>query len=179
MKQQRIPGFFDSLLCTPAFLFLCAMFLCGAMAGGLTGLHASDGDNALQLADLIAALPEQAGKSVLCAALWVCLPIVCALLRPAELFLSGIAAAKGFVLAMTAAVALSSEGSLLLSLCAAGIPATLSVPALLAACAMVWQSGETSGRYSLRACRAPYGVCIALAVVSALLRTFLTAMLDL
>ena len=35
MKKQHILGFFDSLVRTPAFLFLCAMFLCGALAGGL------------------------------------------------------------------------------------------------------------------------------------------------
>lgn len=179
MKQRHIPGFFDNLLSTPAFLFLCAMFLCGAMAGGLTGLHASEGDHALRLADLLATLPEQWGKSVLCAVLWVCLPIVCALLRPAELFLSGLAAAKGFVLAMTAAIGLSGEGSVLFSLCAAGLPAFLSVPALLAACAMVWQSGESSGHYSLRTCRAPYGVCIALAAASALLRALFALLWDL
>ena len=34
MSKQHILGFFDDLVRTPAFLFLCAMFLCGAVAGG-------------------------------------------------------------------------------------------------------------------------------------------------
>ena len=96
---------------------------------------------------MLAALPGQAVKSVLCAVLWVALPLVCVLLRPAAFFLSGLAAARGFVLALTVAVGVGREESLLLSLCAAGIPAVLSVSALLAACAMVWQSGETTGQY--------------------------------
>ena len=44
MNKQHILGFFDDLVRTPVFLFLCAMFLCGAAAGGLTGLRASEGD---------------------------------------------------------------------------------------------------------------------------------------
>ena len=70
----------------------------------------------------------------------------------AALLLSAVAAARGFVLALTVAVAVGqAEG--LLPLLAAGFPAVLGVSALLAACAMVWQGGETSGRYSLRACQ--------------------------
>ena len=73
--KQHILGFFDSLVRTPAFLFLCAMFLCGALAGGLTGLHASEGDSAVELTAMLSALPEQVLKSVLCAALWLVLPV--------------------------------------------------------------------------------------------------------
>ena len=66
MNKQHILGFFDSLVRTPAFLFLCAMFLCGALAGGLTGLHAGEGDSAIELAAVLSGLPGQALKSVLC-----------------------------------------------------------------------------------------------------------------
>ena len=170
MNKQHILGFFDALVRTPAFLFLCAMFLCGALAGGLTGLHASAGDSAVELASLLSALPGQVLKSVLCALLWLALPLVCALLRPAPLCLSALAAARGFVLALTVAVGIGEGEALLLSLCAAALPAVLSVSALLAACAMVWQSRETAGRYALRACRGPYALCLALAALSALLR---------
>ena len=176
MKKQHILGFFDSLVRTPAFLFLCAMFLCGAVAGGLTGLRAGEGDGAVLLAAALHALPGQAVKSVLCAVLWIALPLLCALLRPTGLLLSAVAAARGFVLALIVAVGMSGEDSLLLSFGTVGLPAVLSVPALLAACAMVWQSGETSGRYSLRACRAPYLACMVLAAVSAVLRTLFAAL---
>ena len=49
MNKQHILGFFDDLVRTPVFLFLCAMFLCGAAAGGLTGLRAGEGDGAAVL----------------------------------------------------------------------------------------------------------------------------------
>ena len=97
MNKQHIPGFFDSLVRTPAFLFLCAMFLCGALAGGLTGLHASEGDSAVELTAMLSALPGQAVSSVLCAVLWLVLPLVCALLRPVSLCLSAVALAEEVV----------------------------------------------------------------------------------
>ena len=188
--KQHILGFFDSLVRTPAFLFLCAMFLCGALAGGLTGLHASEGDSAVELTAMLSALPErgvdlvvcpgcalpeQVLKSVLCAALWLVLPLVCALLRPVALCLSALAAARGFVLALTVAVSIGQGEDVLLSLLAAGLPAVFSVSALLAACAMVWQSGEAAGRYSLRACRVQYALCVLIAMLSALLRAGIAA----
>lgn len=176
MNRQHILGFFDDLARTPAFLFLCAVFLCGAVAGGLTGLRAAEGDGAVELAALLCALPEQTLRSVLCALLWIVLAPLCALLRPAPLFLSAVTAARGFVLALTVAVGLGQQQGLLLSFGAAALPAVLSVPALLAACAMVWQSGEASGRYSLRACRAPFAVCLLLAAAGALLRAAFAAL---
>ena len=160
MNKQHILGFFDDLVRTPVFLFLCAMFLCGAAAGGLTGLRAVEGDGAAVLSGLLAELPAHVVQSTLCALIWVLLPLVCAFLRPRELLLSAVAAARGFVLAMTVAVSVGE----------AGVPAVLSVSALLAACSMVWQGGEATGRYSLRTCRMPYFLCITLAVLSALLR---------
>ena len=42
---------------------------------------------------------------------------------------------------------------------------------------MVWQGGETSGRYSLRACRGPYALCLLLAAAGALLRAGLASLL--
>ena len=175
MNKQHILGFFDDLVRTPVFLFLCAMFLCGAAAGGLTGLYAGEGDGAVVLSAMLAELPAHLMQSVLCALVWVTLPLVCAFLRPTELLLSAVAAARGFVLAMTVAVSIG-DGTGILTAGAAGLPAVLSVSALLAACAMVWQSGEASGRYSLRTCRVPYLLCGTMAVVSALLRAGIAAL---
>ena len=169
MNKQHILGFFDDLVRTPVFLFLCAMFLCGAAAGGLTGLRAGEGDGAAVLSGLLAELPAHVVQSTLCALIWVLLPLVCAFLRPRELLLSAVAAARGFVLAMTVAVSVG-EGDALI------VPAVLSVSALLAACSMVWQGGEATGRYSLRTCRMPYFLCITLAVLSALLRAAIAAL---
>lgn len=93
MNKQHILGFFDDLVRTPVFLFLCAMFLCGAAAGGLTGLRAGEGDGAAVLSGLLAELPAHVVQSTLCALIWVLLPLVCAFLRPRELLLSAVARA--------------------------------------------------------------------------------------
>ena len=113
---------------------------------------------------------------MLCAVVWLALPLLCAPLRAAPRLLSALAAARGFVLALTVSVSIGQGEGVLLPLTAAGLPAVLSVSALLAACAMVWQSGETAGRFALRACRAPYAVCMALAALSALLRAGIAAL---
>jgi len=175
MRKRHIPGFFDSLVRTPVFLFLCAMFLCGALAGGLTGLHAGEGDNALSLTGMLAALPENAAKTVLCALLWVALPLMFSLLRPASLFLSGLCAARGFVLALTIAVSLGSIDGFFLSLCTAGLPGLLSVPALLASCAIAWPGIGDGGILSKNS-RGPYVFCFLLAAASALMRVGLAAL---
>ena len=63
MNKRHIPGFFDALARTPSFVFLCSMFLCGAAAGGLTGLHAAE------------ALPAVISVSALlaaCTLVWEC-----------------------------------------------------------------------------------------------------------
>ncbi|WP_283672919.1 hypothetical protein [Butyricicoccus sp. Marseille-Q5471] len=176
MRKKHVLGFFDELLRTPAFVFLCAMFLCGALAGGMTGLIAGEGDDAIHLAALLSALPEQAGRCVLGAVLWIALPVLCALLRPVPLFLAGLCAARGFVLALTVAVGIGQKESLLLSVLATGLPAVLAVPALLAACTMVWCVTDPSGgKTLLQSCRIPYVICIVLAALSALLRVLLAA----
>ena len=114
MNKQHILGFFDDLVRTPVFLFLCAMFLCGAAAGGLTGLRAGEGDGAAVLSGLLAELPAHVVQSTLCALIWVLLPLVCAFLRPRELLLSAVAAARGFVLAMTVAVSVGEGNALII-----------------------------------------------------------------
>ena len=77
---------------------------------------------------------------------------------------------------MTVAVSVGEGNALIIG--AAGVPAVLSVSALLAACSMVWQGDEATGRYSLRTCRMPYFLCITLAVLSALLRAAIAALCD-
>ncbi len=176
MKKRHIPGFFDNLARTPAFLFLCAVFLCGALAGGLTGLHAETGDRALGLASLLSALPENAPKALLCSVIWIAVPMACSLLRPAALFLSFACAARGFVLALTIAISLASGGGFLLSICTAGFPALLSVPALLASCAMLWPGPAPRKGLLPKGSGGPYALCFALAAASALLRVGFAAL---
>ena len=150
MNKRHIPGFFDALARTPSFVFLCSMFLCGAAAGGLTG------------------------KSVLCAVLWLVLPPAAALFRPAALWLSGIAAARGFVLALSLAVAVAQgEGAAVLA--AEALPAVISVSALLAACTLVWECTQNAAPWAKS--RAPFALCLASAALSALLRVLFAILL--
>ena len=159
MNKRHIPGFFDALARTPSFVFLCSMFLCGAAAGGLTGLHAAEGDCALELTALLRELPGQAGKSVLCAVLWLVLPP---------------AAARGFVLALSLAVAVAQgEGAAVLA--AEALPAVISVSALLAACTLVWECTQNAAPWAKS--RAPFALCVASAALSALLRVFFAILL--
>ena len=66
-------------------------------------------DGAAVLSGLLAELPAHVVQSTLCALIWVLLPLVCAFLRPRELLLSAVAAARGFVLAMTVAVSVGER----------------------------------------------------------------------
>lgn len=168
MNKRHIPGFFDALARTPSFAFLCTMLMCGAAAGGLTGLYAAEGDSAFELTSLLRALPGQAGKSVLCAVLWLVLALPAAFIRPAPLYLSGLAAARGFVLALClAAAAVQGEG--------AAMTAVLSVAALLAVLTLLWEC--TQGTLPWAKSRAPFLLCMALAALSALLRVLFAVLL--
>ena len=174
MNKRHIPGLFDALARTPSFAFLCTMLMCGAAAGGLTGLYAAEGDSAFELTSLLRALPGQAGKSVLCAVLWLVLALPAAFIRPAPLYLSGLAAARGFVLALClAAAAVQGEGAAVMA--AQAVPAVLSVAALLAALTLLWEC--TQGTLPWAKSRAPFLLCMALAALSALLRVIFAVLL--
>ena len=86
LNKQHIL-FFDDLVRTPVFLFLCAMFLCGAAAGGLTGLRAGEGDGAAVLPVCWLNCPRMWCRARWARFIWVLLPLVCAFLRPRELLL--------------------------------------------------------------------------------------------
>ncbi len=173
MKKRHILGYFDNLVRTPAFLFLCAVFLCGAIAGGLTGLHASEGDRALCLNNILALLPENVLKSVLCSLVWAVLPLACAMLPVPALMLSLLCAAKGFVIALTVSISLGNENGFLLSLCAGGLPALISVPALIASAAIAWPVASENKTVLSKSSRLPFLICVFLAAVSALIRAAL------
>ena len=111
---------------------------------------------------------------MLCAVLWLVLPPAAGLLRPAALWLSGIAAARGFVLALSLAVAVAQgEGAAVLA--AEALPAVISVSALLAACTLVWECTQNAAPWAKS--RAPFALCLASAALSALLRVFFAILL--
>lgn len=174
MNKRHIPGFFDALARTPSFAFLCTMFAVGAAAGGLTGLYAAEGDSALTLAALLRALPGQAGKSVLCAVLWPMLALPAAFIRPAPLYLSGFAAARGFVLALClAAAAVQGEGAAVMA--AQAVPSVVGVAALLGALTLLWECTQSAVPWAKS--RGPFLLCVALSALSALLRVLFAAFL--
>lgn len=178
MKKKHILNFFDDLVKTAVFVFLCAIFLVGALAGGLTGLMASEGDAASALAEMMSLLPQQTLRSVVSALLWVLVPVFLSLFKPSSLFLSALCAAKGYTLALTIAIVIGSEQSLWISILMTGIPAVFSVPAVLACCTMMWgfADGGRSKGY-VKKIILPYMVCVALAVVGAVLRIFFAMLL--
>lgn len=177
MRKQPIVSFFDWLAGTPTFVFLCGMLLCGAIAGGMTGLYAQAGENAVRLASLTDILPEQVAYCLLYALGWLVLPLICGVLPSTALLLSGVVAARGYTLGLTAAVSLMRGDGLLLSLGMCGIPALLNIPALLAACTMVWQNKQGAERLRWASCRVAYLCCIGLSLLSGVLRIVMAVLL--
>lgn len=151
------------------------MFLCGAAAGGLTGLHAAEGDCALELTALLRELPGQAGKSVLCAVLWLVLPPAAALLRPAALWLSGHRSGAGALCSRCRSPSRSRRGRGRPSLRRRRFRRVISVSALLAACTLVWECTQNAAPWAKS--RAPFALCLASAALSALLRVFFAILL--
>ena len=106
--------------------------------------------------------------------LWLVLALPAAFIRPAPLYLSGLAAARGFVLALClAAAAVQGEGAAVMA--AQAVPAVLSVAALLAALTLLWEC--TQGTLPWAKSRAPFLLCMALAALSALLRVIFAVLL--
>ena len=150
MNKRHIPGFFDALARTPSFAFLCTMLMCGAAAGGLTGLYAAEGDSAFELTSLLRALPGQAGKSILCAVLWLVLALPAAFIRPAPLYLSGLACWR---------LRRAGEAVVIWRRAAPAVPG--SVAALLAALTLLWEC--TQGTLPWAKSHAPFLLCMGFA----------------
>lgn len=152
MKRRKGLGSFSfrEVWGTPAFLFLTAVFLCGAAAGSLTGLKSAVTEGALvdQLADSVLAMAEDGSVerlvagSLLPAVGWPLLALLCGALRPNSLFLSAAVAARGFLFAFAVGAMLGARGTegILLSAvsCAAG--GVVTIPCLLLAATAAFQA---------------------------------------
>ena len=120
MKRQRVLRFLSLrvLWDTPHLVFLTAMLLCGALAGSCTGLRSGHSEGALleQLAGQMVAQAQVgdgavgllAGKALVGALGWQAAAILCGMLRGHSLWLSGLCAARGFLLAFSAGAFLST-----------------------------------------------------------------------
>ena len=178
MKKQNVLGFFSvsGLTQTPAFVFLTAVFLCGAVAGSLTGVISTSRGITLTLR-----LPEEQSAAMLLAGtlLWLAGAVVAGCIPPGGLFLSAVVAARAFVLSFSVAALLGDPPlqSIWLSLKTFGLQAVITVPCLLvtsaaAFCASIDQPrGMRFGYwYALRKYQAVILLCVLLCSGSILLR---------
>lgn len=200
MKRQKVLSFsaLKILWDTPHLVFLTAMLLCGALAGSCTGLRSGHSEGALleQIAQqMIAqaqvgdgALWELCGKALLSALGWQAAAVLCGMLRGHSLLLSGLCAARGFLLSFAAGAFFSTlqMQGLLLALVTGGPSTVIQVPCLLltaAACFLAGQEASCSRKgywYALTRFRGAVLLCTLLACAGALVRVpmlFLAAQL--
>ena len=178
MKRQNVLSFFSisRLTQTPAFLFLTAVFLCGAVAGSLTGVISTSRGVTLSFS-----LPEERSAVMLLGGtlLWLAGALLAGALPPGGLFISAVVAARAFVLSFSVAALLDEPAlkTIWLSLKTFGLQAVITVPCLLvtataAFCASIDQPrGMRLGYwYALRKYRPAIFACFLLCGASALLR---------
>lgn len=190
MKRQRVLSFLSLrvLWDTPHLVFLTAMLLCGALAGSCTGLRSGHSEGALleQLAGQMVAQAQVgdgavgllAGKALVGALGWQAAAILCGMLRGHSLWLSGLCAARGFLLAFSAGAFLSTmqwEG-LLLALVTGGVSAIVTVPCLILTASACFLAGQEASRrrggywYALARYRGAVLLCTAMALGGGLVR---------
>ncbi|MGE4548392.1 MAG: hypothetical protein AB7C89_02440 [Intestinibacillus sp.] len=178
---------------TPAFLFLIALFLCGVIAGGFTGLMGGTQGSVARLTDYLTAnasgetsLAVQAVGAVGSTLIWIVLCLVAGAMTPYSLFLAAVVAARGFVLSFTVAAVVGTLGlrGVGISLVTTGAPALVTVPCLLivATTAFLAAADAPQGKrggylYALGRYRGALTLCIVLSAVAALLRAAVTPLL--
>lgn len=155
MKAKNIPGSFSvrMLFGTPVFVFLTALFTCGAIAGSFTGLLSVRQGTALfhnlaaELTASVAGRNELIRGALYAAAgalIWQFCALTAALLRPASLFIAAVVAARGFTLAFSASALLTALGEqgAWLSFGVSGASAIFTVPCLLLTAAAAFQAAQ-------------------------------------
>lgn len=190
MKRQKVLSFFSlrTLWDTPHLVFLTAMLLCGALAGSCTGLRSGHSEGAL-LEQIAVQMVEQArigdgnvwmllARTLAGALAWQGAAILCGMLRGHSLLLSGLCAARGFLLSFAAGAFLSTLQlrGLLLALMTGGVSAVVTVPCLLltaSACFLAGQDVPNNRKgywYALARFRSAIALCTLLACCGAILR---------
>jgi len=178
MKRQNVLSFLSiaSLTQTPAFLFLTAVFLCGAVAGSLTGVISTSRGVTLSVA-----LTEERSAAMLLAGtlLWLAGAVLAGALPPGGLFVSAVVAARAFVLSFSVAALLGEPvwGTIWLSLKTFGLQAVVTVPCLLVTAAAAFCASIDQPRgmklgywYALKKYRPALLACFLLCGASTLLR---------
>lgn len=190
MKRQKVLSFFSLRILwdTPHLVFLTAMLLCGALAGSCTGLRSGHSEGAL-LEQIAVQMVEQArigdgnvwmllARTLASALAWQVAAILCGMLRGHSLLLSGLCAARGFLLSFAAGAFLSTLQlrGLLLALITGGVSAVVTVPCLLltaSACFLAGQDAPNNCKgywYALARFRSAIALCTVLACCGAILR---------
>ena len=190
MKRQKVLSFFSLRILweTPHLVFLTAMLLCGALAGSCTGLRSGHSEGAL-LEQIAVQMVEQArigdgnvwmllARTLASALAWQVAAILCGMLRGHSLLLSGLCAARGFLLSFAAGAFLSTLQlrGLLLALMTGGVSAVVTVPCLLltaSACFLAGQDAPNNRKgywYALTRFRSAIALCTVLACCGAILR---------
>ena len=178
MKKRNVLSFFSvgALTQTPAFLFLTAIFLCGAAAGSLTGVISTSRGVMLSFE-----LPEERNALFLLfgTLLWLVGAVLAGLLPPGGLFISAVVAARAFILSFSVAAMLGKPAwaTIWLSLKAFGLQAVVTVPCLLVTAAAAFNAGIDQPRgmkhaywYALRRYRSAVLVSFLLSAASVPLR---------
>lgn len=185
--KRKISFFSISLVWgTPAFLFLIALFLCGVIAGGFTGLMGGTHGSVAQLANYLTAnasgetsLAVQAVGAISSTLLWLVLCLIAGALTPYSLFLAAVAAARGFALSFAVSAIVGTLGlrGVGISLVTTGAPALVTVPCLLivATTAFLAAADAPQGKrggylYALGRYRGALTLCFVLSIAAALLR---------
>ena len=191
--KRRIHFFSISMIWgTPAFLFLVALFLCGAIAGSFTGIMGGTAESVSRLTSYLTqgtpAAPSalQAVGDVAGTLLWLVISLVAGLLTPPSLFVAAVAAARGFTLSFAVAAVVSTLGmrGMWVSLVTTGLPAMVTVPCLLmTATAAFLSAGEAAhgGKarywYTLGRYRGALALCALFSAAAALARALAAPLL--
>lgn len=182
MKKQNVLSLFSisGLTQTPAFLFLIAVFLCGAAAGSLTGVISTSRGVVLAAELTDVEQPNGAPLALLAGTLlWIAAVLLAAAIPPGGLFLSAVVAARAFVLSFSVAALLGEPAleTIWLSLKTFGLQAMVSVPCLLVAATAAFCAALEKPRgmrfgylYALGRYRAAIFTCTLLSACSILLR---------
>ncbi len=178
MKKQNVLSLFSiaNLTQTPAFVFLTAVFLCGAVAGSLTGVISTS-----RGVELSFSLPSEPNTALLLigSLLWLAGALAAGLLPPGGLFISAVVAARAFVLSFSVAALLGEPAleTVWMSLKTFGLQAVVTVPCLLVTASAAFCASIDKPRgmrfgywYALGKYRSAVLLCFALAGCSTLLR---------
>lgn len=189
MKNRNILGFalFSRLWNTPIFILFIALFICGGIAGSITGQLTSINDTYIikSFADTIEESAKlaptflDAVKAMLSALSWQILIIALGLLKPAGLFICMALTIRGFILAFSASALFGALGAkgILISLCSSGLTWVVTVPCLITSAVACYMSAKQAPKgkrlsyfYVLKSQRAVLFVCILISMWASALK---------